>query len=176
MVNINKFVTACDDNKVIEVRRMISEGVNINGRDGDGFTGLMVAMYNGNTEVSRILLSCNNIKIDIKDKYGMTALHAACSNNRIESVKLFLEHPTCNKDIVRIESNRGNTAEMVADEKGNKECAKLIREYLENNDDREITGTVEDARSVDDLVEFITGGESEKKKNKLWLKLCQAHI
>merc|ERR1712179_348344 len=60
----------------------------------------------------------------------------------------------------------GTTAKMMADRQGNKECAKLIREYLENNDDREITGTVEDARSVDDLVEFITGGESEKKKKK----------
>merc|ERR1712030_298790 len=32
--------------------------------------------------------------------------------------------------------------------------------------DRKITETVEDVRSVDDLVEFITRGETEKKKKK----------
>ena len=164
MVNISKFVSACGTNEVIEVRRMISEGVDINGVDSYGYTGLMMAMYKGNTEVSRILLSCNNIKIDIKNNIGWTALHYACTNNRIESVKLFLEHPTCNKDIVRIEDNYGKTAELLADRKGNKECVKLIREYLENSDDREITGAVKDARSVDDLVEFITRLETEKRK------------
>ena len=102
MDNIEEFVTACDLNNVIEVRRMISEGVNINGMDSDGHTGLIVAMGHDNTEVSRILLSCNNIKIDTKDKIGSTALHSACLNNHIESVKLFLEHPTCNKESVSV--------------------------------------------------------------------------
>jgi len=68
---------------------------------------------------------------------------------------LFLEHPTCNKDIVRIEDNFGYTAEMRADLLGYKKCAKLIREYLENNDDREIAGTIEDVRSVDGLVKYL---------------------
>merc|ERR1711909_141287 len=94
----------------------------------------------GNTEVSRILLSCNNIKIDIKNDFGWTALHYACYFNHIESVKLFLEHPTCNKDIVRIENDNGNTAEKIADRQGNKKCAKLIREYLENNHDENNAG------------------------------------
>jgi len=155
MVNISKFVYACAKNKVIEVKRMISEGVNINGVNSKERTGLMVAMYTDNTEVSRILLSCNNIKIDIKDKNGETALHYACYYNHAESVKLFLEHPTCNKDIVRTEDMWGRTAEMRADLLGYKKCAKLIREYLENNDDREIAGTVEDVRSVDDLVKYL---------------------
>merc|ERR1712179_183042 len=121
-------------------------------------------MFKGNTEVSRILLSCNNIKIDIKNIHGSTALHLACHFNRIESVKLFLEHPTCNKDIVRIKNKLWMTAEMIADMNGNKECAKLVREYLEDNDDGKNLGTVEDVRSVDDLVKFITGEETEQKK------------
>ena len=78
MDKIYKFVSACRYNKVIEVRRMISEGVNINDEDTvTRDTGLIVAMWCGNTKISRILLSCNNIKIDIKDKYSSTALHFA---------------------------------------------------------------------------------------------------
>ena len=60
---------------------MISEGVNINGVNSYGCTGLIWATLSGKTEVSRILLSCNNIKIDIKDECGSTALHYACENN-----------------------------------------------------------------------------------------------
>merc|ERR1712179_274160 len=141
MYDIEEFVSACGFNKAIEVRSMISEGVNINGKDTWGYTGLMWAMIESNTEVSRILLSCNNIEIDIKNHDSGTALHHACYNNRIDSVELFLEHPTCNKEIVRIKTKGGNTAEMIADKRGNKECAKLIREYLKNNDKSEVTGT-----------------------------------
>merc|ERR1712179_364451 len=140
MVNISKFVSACFHNQVKEVRKMISEGVDMNGVDSYGYTGLMKAMMWGNTEVSRILLSCDNIKIDIKDKCGRTALYHACYDNHIESVKLFLEHPTCNKDIVMIENMKGRTAKMIADMKGYEECAELIREYLANNDDKNNAG------------------------------------
>ena len=73
-------------------------------------------------------------------------------SRQIECVKLFLDHPNCNNDIVRIKNNSGETADMIADSA----CAKLIRKYLKDNDDREVT----------DLVEFITGGETQKKKKR----------
>ena len=46
------FVIVCSasNNNVREVRRMISEGVDINLVDSSGYTGLMWAMMNGNTE------------------------------------------------------------------------------------------------------------------------------
>ena len=165
MPTIDEFFDTCYDNKVEEVRRMISEGVDINGGDIFGRTGLILAMGMGNIEVTRILLGCNDIKLYIKEKrHGATALHAACHFNRIECVKLFLQHPSCNKNIVRMKDNCGVTAEMMAYKEGNKECAKLIKEYYKNNDDRKSIGTIkEDARSVDDFVEFITGVKTEKK-------------
>ena len=151
---------------------MISAGVDVNsvydtGRTGVNGTGLMLAMSLGNAEVSRIILGSNSIKIDVKNTRGSTALHYACYKNRIECVKLLLEHPTCNTDIVKIENNAGETAMLLADKKGNHECSKLIRDYLENNDDKEVNGPVEYySKSVDDLVEFITGGETQNKRKK----------
>merc|ERR1712208_113958 len=112
----------------------------------------------GNTKVSRILLSCNNIGIDTKDNYGNTALHFACGKNRIESVKLFLEHPTCNKDIVGKLNKWGRTAKMIADKNDNKECSRLIKEYFVNNYDRKNTGTIDVNLSYEpnkELLEFI---------------------
>ena len=99
-----EFLNACaedngdnenNEDNVRKVRRMISEGMDVNSLGKVGFTGLMVAMAMNNTEVSRILLGCNNIKIDIKEiKDGWTALHIACDNNSIECVKLLLDNYT----------------------------------------------------------------------------------
>ena len=52
----------------------------------------------------------------------------------MECVKLFLDHPTCNKDIVKMKNNAGNTAEMIAD----KDCARLIRKSLDEVNEDEI--------------------------------------
>ena len=135
MENTQKFVTACYVNNLGEITRMISEGVDINGGDSKyGNTGLMMAMRNGNNEVLKILLSCSDIKIDLKNKNGSTALHYACLHNQVKSVELFLTHHTCNKDIVRMKNEIGMTAEMLVDEKKGMECAVLVRKYLEDDD------------------------------------------
>ena len=157
MEKIEQFADACQNNKVREVKKMISKGVDINGVNKYGYTGLALAMSNGNTEIARILLGCSNIKIDIKND-GRTALHEACYHNEAESVKLFLAHPACNKDIVTFEDIFGNKAEMIAGMLGYHECARLIREF--------ITTVEEDTRDVDDLVEFITGDTEKKKRRK----------
>merc|ERR1712179_670758 len=86
-------------------------------------------MRENSIEVVEALLGWNNIRIDIRDKDGWTALHYACEENSIESIKLFLTHPTCNKDIVELQTLDAKTAEMNADENGYQECARLIRIY-----------------------------------------------
>merc|ERR1719369_2185390 len=62
-------------------------------------------MLRGNTDMVKTLLGCNNIRLDIKDSYGWTALHCAANNDKVESVELFLAHPACNKEIVKMENN-----------------------------------------------------------------------
>ena len=64
---IEEFIVACEANKIKKVKKMISEGVDINDLDSDGRTALMKAMGNGRTELVRILLGCNDIKIDTID-------------------------------------------------------------------------------------------------------------
>ena len=155
MENIEEFIDACENNKVKEVKRMIAEGVDINDLDSDGRTGLIKAMGNGRTEVVRILLGCNNIEIGTKDVItDRTALHFACYHDKVKSVKLFLAHPSCTKEIVRMKDDLGFTAEMWATANSNHECARLVREFLKQDDRKE-------DRNVDDLVEFITGGRTD---------------
>merc|ERR1719351_404599 len=161
---------------------MISEGVDSNGVHRDEVNGLMVAMDEGNTEVVRILLGCNNIKIDTNNSDGWTALHYACEYNRVECVQLFLAHNICTKDIVRIESH-GVTAEMMANHMGNYECARLVREYLENNDDTdgdrneetqlenltltEVAKRIEDMNANESLLKAKMKDDQKKELEKL---------
>ena len=76
MESIKDFVDACEYNDLGKVKKMISDGVDINGEVGIiGVTGLWMAMHEGNTEVVAFLLSRENIRIDTTSLY--TALHGA---------------------------------------------------------------------------------------------------
>ena len=103
MERVDWLIFACRRRNVKEVRRIISEGVDINVQGRAGMTVLMVSMSTDvSIEIARILLGCKNIKIDIKGKDGYTALYYACMYDQVEKLKLLLAHPTCNKDIVQI--------------------------------------------------------------------------
>ena len=159
---------------------MISEGVDINCTDGElGITALMYAMTYGNTEVVSTLLGCANIKIDARDRQGWTALHRACFRNSVENVQLFLTHPTCTQYIVRMKNKYGDTAEMMAEYCGNRECARLIREFDAKEDKKSIEGkkavnnnTLQSRSEYNkDFVEFIEQ-QIKKKEKELECPVC----
>ena len=97
--SIEQFVTACEYSKKT-VRKMLIKGVDINGRCSDGETGLNSAMGNNNTDIVRLLLAHSDIQIDTTDRIGRTAIYLACLHGSVESVRLFLAHSACTKDIV----------------------------------------------------------------------------
>ena len=47
----------------------------------------------------------------------------------MDSVRIFLAHPACTRQLVTIQDEGGKTAEMLADMLGYQECARLVREY-----------------------------------------------
>ena len=63
MSDIDRFVKACANNYVSEVRQMISAGVSVNERSSWGCPGLVLAMNNNSKESVAILLSCSNIML-----------------------------------------------------------------------------------------------------------------
>merc|ERR1712086_1186380 len=102
-------------------------------------------MSDNHTDIVRLLLAHSDIQIDITYGLGYTALHAACDYNSVESVRLFLAHPACTKDIVNMVGMDG-TAERMAENKGYTECARLVREYLEKVD------KPQEERSIDNII------------------------
>jgi len=145
---------------------MISEGVDINGRNISEWNGLYMAMEGNNMDIVRLLLAQSDIQLfhKVTDgmadgmSVGMSVLHYVCLHNSVESVRLFLAHPSCTKNIVNMVSRSGDfagqTAEMVARQRGNHDCAKLIREYLETEN------KPEEVDDVQKIVEMVKSGET----------------
>jgi hypothetical protein len=120
---------------------MLSAGVDVNARNRDGWPGLYAAMeWNARKETVAVLLACSDIRIDITNSCnGMTGLHTACNRNSVECVRLFLAHPACNKHIVTLVDKKGKTAEMRASTRGNHDCVRMIKEFLDKEKNKENT-------------------------------------
>ncbi|KAI1357315.1 ankyrin repeat-containing domain protein [Xylaria arbuscula] len=65
--------------------------VNINAKTATGHeTPLILAAINNNFDVAELLLSHHNIKVNLVDWAGRTALHRACSNGSVDVARLLL--------------------------------------------------------------------------------------
>jgi len=146
MSDARRFVDACGKNDLDTVRELLDR-VDINAvRNERGGTGLGMAMAFKHVAIVKLLLAVEYVDLAVTDGDGWTALHWACCRGSVESARLFLAHPQCTKDIVRMRTNDyGDTAEMIADmfeelpaieymmysRPGQSECAELVREYLD---------------------------------------------
>ena len=108
------FEAACITNKVSEVNQMIWK-VNVNEENSSGWPTLCEAMTHNLVSITNILLNCPNINIDTTSSHNnQTGLHMACERNSVYCLRVFLAHPTCNKQVVDIIDYVGNTVEMIA--------------------------------------------------------------
>merc|ERR1712130_605115 len=156
MKDIDKFVFACGDKHIDTVREMINNGWDVNEGDSFGYTGLIVAMSCKHPAIVTMLLAHPDIDLGKSSRdYKNTALHCGCRNNNVECVELFLRHPKCTSDIVTSRNSGGKTAEMIATEEGNHECARLVRDYLTtNNTTRGLSGGQTQTQASDTAVEM----------------------
>jgi ankyrin repeat protein len=104
------------------VRKLITEGADINALDRYGQTALMNAAMHGNVEVARVLLE-HGAELNNTAKYSLTALMLAVINQHREIVQL-LVHAGAN---TQLEGSYGQFA-----------CTPL--EYAERSEMHEISG------------------------------------
>ena len=131
MADMEQFVKACYNDSVDVVERMISEGVDVNGRNNNGCPALCWAMFNNSVRTVRLLLASSNIRLDNRDSnHGKTGLHYACEKDNTECVRMFLAHPACTREVVTIRDYRGHQAKTLHAEY--KESTGLVKEYLNN--------------------------------------------
>ncbi len=75
---------------IIEVKKLISTGMDVNQEDYKGMTPLMRAASFGHTEIVKLLID-NNAAINVKDKAGNTPLKHAAWSDDVEIVNILIE-------------------------------------------------------------------------------------
>ena len=73
------------------VNFLLNKCANVNDKDDDGRTALMIAAKYGYTDIVNALLA-HGADVNIKDNLGMTALMYAAENDNIDIVNALLEH------------------------------------------------------------------------------------
>ena len=83
---------AVNSNNVASVRELIAHGVDVNEPDAAGDAPLVMAAYNGYTEIVRLLLEAGADVSAVDPQMKATALHAAAYAGRTAAAKLLIAH------------------------------------------------------------------------------------
>ncbi len=82
----------CRNGDTTALRKMLTvEPTLVNDKKSNGFTPFIIATYNGQLEISKILIE-KGANINAQDKSGNTALMGLCFNGNINLVKLLISH------------------------------------------------------------------------------------
>ena len=94
------------------MRSALAGGEDVNSKDFLGITALMFAVVHKHNSIVKLLLDQPAVDVNVKDKYGRTALHRAAWYNNAEGARMLLLHKDINSADVIDED--GETALMRA--------------------------------------------------------------
>ena len=111
--------------RVERVRQSLEQGMDVNKADGDGRTALMMAAFEGYTEVVRFLLD-NGAEADLRDGAGRTAMMYASSGPFPQTVELLIQNGA---NINVADSAEGWTALMFAAAEGHQAVVLVLARH-----------------------------------------------
>ena len=101
--------------RVMEVKRLLDCGVNVNSKDENGAAALHWAVAYNQTDLVKLLLARQDTRLDIADNDGSTPLHLACRYNRSDLIPLFCQDSRCTRNLLnKKEPDFGETPLMQA--------------------------------------------------------------
>jgi len=112
--------------EVIQI--LLGTNIDLEAKDKDGRTALLWAAATGKEALTELLLtgrSQNTACVNATNNRGKTALHLAAENNRLNIVRILLDHEA----LVHARSDGGWTALHNAADKGHKHIASLLLKY-----------------------------------------------
>jgi ankyrin repeat domain-containing protein 50 len=120
----NLLFEACMRNNVDGARRLLAEGVDVNCIDGkSGWSPLMLVAQCDFHQIVSLFLAQPQIKVNLRDRIGDTALIMAAGYGHPETVKLLLSHPETD---VNLRDYWGRSALIAALQGGRLETALLL--------------------------------------------------
>ena len=128
LIDKNKeFILACEINDIVKFEELLNNyDIDVNvGDNVNNSTSLMIACKNGHTDITRLLLKRNDIKVNVRNNEGNTALMFACEYRYRDIIEILL---TKNDINVNEKNNEGNTVLMIACLYRYTEIVKLLLE------------------------------------------------
>jgi len=122
--------------RVERLRRLLDQGIDVNKADPSGRTSLMMAAFEGYTEVVKLLLD-HGAEVDLRDSVGRTALIYASSGPFPQTVKLLIDRDA---DVNLVDSDEGWTALMLAAAEGHQPVVEVLLRAGANSDTRDKDG------------------------------------
>jgi len=107
------FYVNCDEDKISKIKYLISHGADVNIKNSDGYTSLMLSSDNCEVDEAKLLLSYG-AKINEKDNDGWTPLTYAvgsANSGRYDIVKYLLD----NGADINVKTNEGNSLLYILD-------------------------------------------------------------
>jgi ankyrin repeat protein len=135
----NQFWHACSQGLLIDVKILVSQGVDMNCRDDDGRSGLILAALNGHGEIAAQLLQ-QGADPFIRLFDGKTALHIAVAGNFEKCTRLMLQYCPKVNDWIECHDREGYMAIHYAALAGN---IDILRIFLEDIKQSASTKTIE---------------------------------
>ncbi len=112
---------AVKKNDVITVKKLLKGNINVEARDENNRTLLLIATYNDNLEIAQLLLNAG-ANVNSQDNIKDSPFLYAGAQGKLELVRLFLNYnPNFN-----LYNRFGGTALIPAAEKGHPEVVKLL--------------------------------------------------
>jgi ankyrin repeat protein len=118
-------IAAAEKGDIATVQALLAKGVDVNAKDKDGRTALMLASWKGQVEVVKELLA-KSADANAKDNYGGTALMFAAQEDHTETVQALLSKGAD----VNAADKEGNTPLHYAAATGNLVITNWVGPYL----------------------------------------------
>lgn len=165
---------AVSDDDLDRANECLSSRADVNYKDGEGTTAIIMAVKRNNREMIKLLLE-HNADVEIKDKFGNNALSYAYNNKNVEVSKILLWHIELEKELKAILKQK----ERVSNEERKRpktveEAVDLLFTLISDETKQQIKNTTEE--NLPDLHFGLGAGIRNEfglwKDNKELLKAC----
>ncbi|MBL0725527.1 MAG: ankyrin repeat domain-containing protein [Alphaproteobacteria bacterium] len=111
-IGINPLIITAVDNNMLMLQLMIANGANVDNFDINMHTPLMYAIYSGNIQIAKLLLTKYNASVNIISKQGKGALEIAIEQRESSIARMIIEKTN---NLARKDINSKNALELAID-------------------------------------------------------------
>jgi len=108
------------------ITAFLQSGAEVNARDQEGRTSLMLAVLDQDLATVRFLLAMHGTSVSVRDHNGQTALMHASYKGCFEIVRALVS-AECGEEQFKVRDTAGRTALMYAEQCGHSEIAEFLK-------------------------------------------------